>query len=130
MPRDAKLVVDGQDVVADVHEVLDRMADFADRVRDGRWTGFTGKRIRNVVNIGIGGSDLGPAMAYDALRAYADRDRTFRFVSNVDGADIGEADPRPRPGGDAVHRLLQDVHDVGDADQRADRARLVARVAR
>jgi glucose-6-phosphate isomerase len=90
MPRDAKLVVDGQDVVADVHEVLVRMADFADRVRDGRWTGFTGAPIRNVVNIGIGGSDLGPAMAYDALRAYADRDRTFRFVSNVDGADIRE----------------------------------------
>ncbi|MFL6240373.1 MAG: glucose-6-phosphate isomerase [Actinomycetes bacterium] len=90
MPRDAQLVVDGQDVIADVHEVLDRMSDFADRVRDGRWTGFTGKRIRNVVNIGIGGSDLGPAMAYDALRAYSDRDRVFRFISNVDGADIAE----------------------------------------
>jgi glucose-6-phosphate isomerase len=90
MPREAKLVVDGQDVVADVHEVLDRMADFADRVRSGEWTGFTGKPIRNVINIGIGGSDLGPAMAYDALRAYSDRDRVFRFVSNVDGADIAE----------------------------------------
>ena len=73
MPRDATLVVDGQDVVADVHEVLDRMGAFADRVRDGSWTGYTGRRIRNVVNIGIGGSDLGPAMAYQALRAYADR---------------------------------------------------------
>jgi glucose-6-phosphate isomerase len=90
MPRDAQLVVDGQDVIADVHEVLDRMADFSERVRDGRWTGFTGKPIRNVINIGIGGSDLGPAMAYDALRAYSDRDKTFRFVSNVDGADIAE----------------------------------------
>jgi glucose-6-phosphate isomerase len=90
MPKTSRLVVDGQDVVKDVHEVLDRMADFADRVRSGRWTGFTGKAIRNVVNIGIGGSDLGPAMVYDALRAYSDRDRTFRFVSNVDGADIAE----------------------------------------
>ena len=91
MPRDASLVVDGKDVVKEVHAVLDRMADFADRVRDGSWTGFTGKPIRNVVNIGIGGSDLGPAMAYDALRAHSDRSRTFRFVSNIDGADIGEA---------------------------------------
>jgi glucose-6-phosphate isomerase len=90
MPRDAKLVVDGQDVVKDVHEVLDRMSDFADRVRSGDWKGFTGKPIRNVVNIGIGGSDLGPAMAYEALKAYSDRDRVFRFVSNVDGADIAE----------------------------------------
>ncbi len=90
MPRDTKLIVDGQDVVADVHEVLDRMSVFADRVRSGEWTGFTGKPIRNVVNIGIGGSYLGPAMAYDALKAYSDRDRVFRFVSNVDGADIYE----------------------------------------
>jgi glucose-6-phosphate isomerase len=90
MPKTSTLVVDGRDVVKDVHEVLDRLADFADRVREGRWTGFTGKVIRNVVNIGIGGSDLGPAMAYDALRAYSDRDRAFRFVSNVDGADIAE----------------------------------------
>jgi glucose-6-phosphate isomerase len=90
MPRDASLVVDGRDVVQDVHDVLDRMADFAERVRDGRWRGFTGARIRNVVNIGIGGSDLGPAMAYDALRAYSQRDLTFRFVSNIDGADIDE----------------------------------------
>jgi glucose-6-phosphate isomerase len=90
MPREASLVVDGRDVVRDVHEVLDRMGDFAERVRDGRWTGFTGKRIRTVVNIGIGGSDLGPAMAYDALRGYSQRDLAFRFVSNVDGADIYE----------------------------------------
>ncbi|MDX6286588.1 MAG: glucose-6-phosphate isomerase [Frankiales bacterium] len=90
MPRDASLVVDGQDVVRDVHDVLDRMADFSERVRDGRWTGFTGSRIRNVVNIGIGGSDLGPAMAYEALRGYSQRDLVFRFVSNVDGADIYE----------------------------------------
>ncbi|MDQ2826906.1 MAG: glucose-6-phosphate isomerase [Actinomycetota bacterium] len=91
LPREASLVVDGQDVVADVHAVLDRMAAFADQVRSGAWTGATGARIRNVVNIGIGGSDLGPAMAYEALRAYSERSMTFRFVSNVDGADISEA---------------------------------------
>ena len=89
--RDEKLVVDGQDVIADVHEVLDRMSDFSTRVRSGEWKGFTGKRIRNVVNIGIGGSDLGPAMAYEALRDYADRDLVVRFVSNVDGNDVWEA---------------------------------------
>ena len=90
-PRRQSILVDGQDVVAQVHAVLDRMADFAGRVRSGSWTGHTGKRIRNVVNIGIGGSDLGPAMAYDALRPYADRSLTVRFVSNVDPADFSEA---------------------------------------
>jgi glucose-6-phosphate isomerase len=90
-PRDASIVVDGEDVVPKVHEVLDRMSAFADRVRSGDWTGATGKRIRNVVNIGIGGSDLGPVMAHEALRAYSDRGLTFRFVSNVDGTDIVEA---------------------------------------
>ncbi|MEV6000328.1 glucose-6-phosphate isomerase [Streptomyces griseomycini] len=90
-PRDAVIEVDGENVVPGVHAVLDRMADFADRIRSGEWTGHTGKRIRNVVNIGIGGSDLGPAMAYEALRAYTDRSLTFRFVSNVDGADLHEA---------------------------------------
>jgi glucose-6-phosphate isomerase len=91
MPREAQLVVDGQDVVADVHAVLDRMGDFTDRVRSGAWTGHTGQRIRAVVNIGIGGSDLGPAMAYTALRDYSDRDTTFRFVSNIDPTDLSEA---------------------------------------
>jgi glucose-6-phosphate isomerase len=90
-PRTEAIVVDGQDVVPHVHAVLDRMADFATRVRSGSWTGFTGKRIRNVVNIGIGGSDLGPAMACEALRPYADRHLTVRFVSNVDPADFSEA---------------------------------------
>ena len=89
-PRSASVIVDGHNVIADVHEVLDRMAGFADRIRSGAWTGFTGKRIRTVVNIGIGGSDLGPAMAYDALRFYADRSLECRFVSNVDGADFSE----------------------------------------
>jgi len=91
MPRDATLVVDGQDVVADVHRVLDRMAAFSDDVRSGAWTGATGRRIRNVVNIGIGGSDLGPAMAYEALRDFSERSMTFCFVSNVDGTDVWEA---------------------------------------
>ncbi|MBQ0970418.1 glucose-6-phosphate isomerase [Streptomyces sp. RK31] len=90
-PREAVVEVDGENVVPAVHAVLDRMADFADRVRSGEWTGHTGRRIRNVVNIGIGGSDLGPAMAYEALRAYTAREVTFRFVSNVDGADLHEA---------------------------------------
>ncbi|WP_431773228.1 glucose-6-phosphate isomerase [Streptomyces cucumeris] len=90
-PRSAVISVDGKDVVPDVHAVLAKMAVFTDRVRSGDWTGHTGKRIRNVVNIGIGGSDLGPAMAFEALRAYTDRSLTFRFVSNVDGADLHEA---------------------------------------
>ncbi|MGY0066624.1 glucose-6-phosphate isomerase [Streptomyces sp. QTS137] len=90
-PRDAVVEVDGENVVPGVHAVLDKMADFADRVRSGEWTGHTGKRIRTVVNIGIGGSDLGPAMAYEALRAFTDRDLTVRFVSNVDGSDLHEA---------------------------------------
>ncbi|MEU7110136.1 glucose-6-phosphate isomerase [Streptomyces sp. NPDC046182] len=90
-PRDAVIEVDGENVVPAVHAVLDKMAAFADKVRAGEWTGHTGKPIRNIVNIGIGGSDLGPAMAYEALRAYTQRDLTFRFVSNVDGADLHEA---------------------------------------
>jgi len=90
-PADAVIEVDGEDVVPKVHEVLERMSDFAERVRSGEWKGHTGKRIRNVVNIGIGGSDLGPVMAYEALRHYSQRDLTFRFVSNVDGTDIAEA---------------------------------------
>jgi glucose-6-phosphate isomerase len=90
-PRGTRILVDGEDVVPEVHAVLDRMADFAERVRRGTWRGHTGKRIRNVVNIGIGGSDLGPVMAYEALRHYSDRGLTFRFVSNVDGTDLYEA---------------------------------------
>ncbi len=91
MPRETSLVVDGVDVVREVHAVLDRMADFATRVRSGEWRGFTGRTIKNVVNIGIGGSDLGPVMAYEALRFYSQRDLTFRFVSNVDSDDFVEA---------------------------------------
>jgi glucose-6-phosphate isomerase len=90
-PKGERIEVDGEDVVPNVHEVLERMADFAERIRSGAWLGHTGKRIRNVVNIGIGGSDLGPVMAYEALRHYTQRDLTYRFVSNVDGTDIAEA---------------------------------------
>jgi glucose-6-phosphate isomerase len=91
MPAGESLIVDGVDVVAQVHEVLGRMRQFSDRIRSGEWTGFTGKRIRNIVNVGIGGSDLGPVMAYEALRYYSQRDLTFRFVSNVDATDFVEA---------------------------------------
>jgi glucose-6-phosphate isomerase len=90
-PRDARIVLDGENVVPQVHAVLDKMADFARQVRSGDWKGHTGKRIRNVINIGIGGSDLGPVMAYEALKFYSDRALTFRFVSNVDGTDLAEA---------------------------------------
>ena len=90
-PKGTSILVDRKDVVPEVHAVLDRMATFSKRVRSGDWTGYTGKRIRNVINIGIGGSDLGPVMAYEALKHYSDRDMTFRFVSNVDGTDFAEA---------------------------------------
>ena len=90
-PKEATILVDGKNVVPEVHAVLDRMAEFSNRVRSGEWKGHTGKRIRNVINIGIGGSDLGPVMAYEALRHYSDRSMTFRFVSNVDGTDFAEA---------------------------------------
>jgi glucose-6-phosphate isomerase len=90
-PKGTSIIVDGQDVVPEVHAVLDKMANFSERVRSGAWTGHTGKRIRNVINIGIGGSDLGPVMAYEALKHYSDRKMTFRFVSNVDGTDFAEA---------------------------------------
>jgi glucose-6-phosphate isomerase len=91
MPRERSLIVDGVDVVKEVHETLDRMGAFCERVRDGEWRGHTGKEIKNVVNIGIGGSDLGPVMAYEALRHYSRREMTFRFVSNIDGTDFVEA---------------------------------------
>ena len=90
-PKGASIVVDGENVVPHVHAVLDKMTDFSNRVRGGDWKGHTGQRIRNVVNIGIGGSDLGPVMAYEALKSYSDRAMTFRFVSNVDGTDLAEA---------------------------------------
>lgn len=90
-PRDATIIVDGQNVVPEVHAVLDKMTSFSNRVRSGEWKGYTGKRIRNVINVGIGGSDLGPVMAYEALRYYSDRSMTFRFISNIDGNEFVEA---------------------------------------
>src|SRR3954469_7881513 len=90
-PKGASIMVDGKNVVPDVHAVLDKMTAFSERVRSGAWKGHTGKRIQNVVNIGIGGSDLGPVMAYEALKHYSERAMSFRFVSNVDGADFVEA---------------------------------------
>src|SRR5215468_2227118 len=90
-PKGESIVVDGENVVPQVHTVLDKMADFSNRVRSGAWKGYTGKRIRNVINVGIGGSDLGPVMAYEALKHYSDRSMSFRFVSNVDGTDLAEA---------------------------------------
>ena len=90
-PKGASILVDGKNVVTEVHSVLDKMSEFSGKVRSGDWRGHTGKRIRNVVNIGIGGSDLGPVMAYEALRYYSERAMTFRFVSNIDGTDFAEA---------------------------------------
>src|SRR5689334_3818504 len=90
-PKNASIVVDGENVVPEVHKVLDHMGEFSNRIRSGEWKGHTGKRIKNVVNIGIGGSDLGPVMAYEALKQYSQRDMTFRFVSNVDGTDFVES---------------------------------------
>ncbi len=90
-PKDSSIIVDGEDVIPQVHSVLDKMTQFSNRVRSGEWKGHTGKRMRNVINVGIGGSDLGPVMAYEALKHYSDRNMTFRFVSNVDGTDFAEA---------------------------------------
>ena len=130
MPKGASLVVDGVDVVAEVHEVLDRMSAFCDRVRSGEWKGHTGKPIRNVVNIGIGGSDLGPVMAYEALRHYSRPrpDLPVRLQRRLDRLRRGDARPGRRR--DPVHHLLEDVHDARDDDERADGARVVARRAR
>ncbi len=126
MPRERSLIVDGVDVVKQVHETLDRMGAFAERVRSGEWTGHTGKPIRNVVNVGIGGSDLGPVMAYEALRHYSRREMTFRFVSNVDGTDFAESTRDLDPEETLFVDLLEDLHHAGDDDQRAHRARVVA----
>ncbi len=112
-PKEQSIFVDGQNVVPEVHAVLDKMADFANRVRSGAWTGYTGKRMRTIVNIGIGGSDLGPLMAYEALKYYSDRGLTLRFVSNVDGNEFVEATSD------------QDLHYTGDADQRTFGPRMV-----
>jgi glucose-6-phosphate isomerase len=127
MPRETSLVVDGVDVVAEVHAVLDRMSAFADRVRGDEWRGATGRPVRNVVNIGIGGSDLGPAMAYQALRTYSDRRFTVRFVSNVDATDIVEATRDLDPGVDVVRRGVEDVLHHRNDHERAHRAPVARR---
>ena len=90
-PKGETILVDGKNVVPEVHAVLDKMAEFSNRVRSGEWKGFTGKRIKNIINVGIGGSDLGPVMAYETLKHYSERNLTFRFISNVDGIDFVEA---------------------------------------
>ena len=123
-PRWQQIPLDGVDVVPAVHEVLDRMAAFSDQVRSGQWRGYTGKRIRHVVNIGIGGSDLGPVMAYEALRFYSNtRASTFRFVSNIDGNDFDRSGARSRCGRNDVHHFIENVHDARDDDQCRQAAR-------
>jgi glucose-6-phosphate isomerase len=111
-PLDESIIVDGKNVVPEVHAVLDRMADFSNRVRSGEWKGHSGKSICNVINVGIGGSDLGPVMAYEALKHYSDRAMTFRFVSNVDGTDFAEAvqdlDPAEKVDREALCRGLDE----------------------
>ena len=125
-PRESSILVDGVNVVPQVHAVLDKMTDFANRVRSGEWKGHTGKRIRNVINIGIGGSDLGPVMAYEALKHYSDRSMTVRFVSNIDGTDLMEATADLDRGRDTIHRIVKNIYDAGIDDQRPQCARVAA----
>jgi len=125
-PRGASVFANGENVVPHVHSVLDKMSAFAELVRSGSWKGYTGKRIRNVVNIGIGGSDLGPVMAYEALRYYSDRSMTFRFVSNIDGTDFAEAVHGLDAAETLFYCLLQDIHNTGDNDKRRHRPGLAA----
>ena len=124
-PKGESIVVDGEDVVPQVHAVLDRMAAFADQVRGGAWNGHTGKPIKNIINIGIGGSDLGPVMAYEALKHYSDRclDVSIRLQCRRHRFRRGHA--RPRSGRDFVHHFVKDIHDARDDDQRPDRPCLV-----
>ena len=105
------------------------MTDFSNRVRNGDWKGQTGKRIRNIINIGIGGSDLGPVMAYEALRHYSERRLTFRFVSNVDGIDFLEAVHNLNSGGHTVYCFIQDLHDAGNHDECGNSARMAVKRA-
>ena len=120
-PKGASIVVDGENVVPQVHAVLDKMADFCNRVRSGAWKGHTGKRIRNVVNIGIGGSDLGPVMAYEALQALQRPHADIPLRLERRRHRLRRSGPRSRSRRNAVHRLLEDLHDAGDDDQRAAR---------
>jgi glucose-6-phosphate isomerase len=127
-PADRRIFVDGRNVTPDVHEVLGRMAAFSDRVRNGEWKGYTGKRIKNVINIGIGGSDLGPKLAYQALKRYSRDDMVFRFISNVDGTDFAETTTRSEPRGNPFYHFIQDVHHAGNHDERAHRPPMGAAV--
>ena len=115
-PRGTKIEVDGKDVVGDVHAVLDKMAAFSKRVRSGEWKGHTGKPIKNVINIGIGGSYLGPEMAYGALRDFTDPSMRFRFVANVDGAAFVDATHDLDAAETLFHRVVEDLHNLGDDD--------------
>ena len=126
MPKGRSLIVDGVDVVKEVHETLDRMGDFCERVRSGEWMGHTGKPIRNVVNVGIGGSDLGPVMAYEALRHFSPPRDDLPLRLQRRRHRLRREDPRPRSRGDALRDLLEDLHDAGDDDQRAHRPRVGA----
>jgi hypothetical protein len=127
-PRGASIVVDRENVVPLVHEVLDRMTAFAEKIRLGHWKGHTGKPIRNIVNIGIGGSDLGPVMAFEALRHYSQRDLSFRFVSNVDGTDFAEA-VDGLSADETLFIVVEDLHDARNHDQRAKRSCLATPVS-
>ena len=123
-PRGTEIEVDGKDVVADVHAVLDKMAAFSNRVRSGEWKGHTGKPIKNVINIGIGGSYLGPEMAYIALRDFTDQKMTFRFVANVDGAAFTDATHDLDAAETLFISVFQNLHHAGDHDQRGHRAQV------
>ena len=120
-PKGASIVVDGENVVPAVHAVLDKMADFSNRVRSGAWKGHTGKRIRNVINIGIGGSDLGPVMAYEALKHYSERGHDVPLRIQRRRHRLRRGRPRSRPGGDPLYHFFKNLHDFGDDDQRANR---------
>ena len=125
-PRGTSIFVDGHDVVPDVHDVLDRMADFSNRVRSGAWTGHTGKRIRNVINIGIGGSDLGPVMAYEALKSLQRPYHGVPLCVERGRHRFRGGGPRSRTRGDPLHRLFENVHHAGNDDERAHGPRVVA----
>ncbi len=125
-PKGSSIVVDGENVVEAVHEVLERLANFANRVRSGDWKGHTGKPIKNVVNIGIGGSDLGPVMAYEALKHYSNRELVFRFVSNIDGTDFVEGTIDLDPAETLFIVFVQNLHNDRNHDQCTKRACLVA----
>ena len=129
-PRGASIVVDGENVVPGVHAVLDKMADFSNRVRSGAWKGHTGKRIRNVINIGIGGSDLGPVMAYEALKHYSEREHDVSLRFQRRRHRLRRGCPSSRPSGDSLYHFFENVHDPGDDDERTNGSRLATQRSR